>query len=234
MVTNIPKVVRVTWARAFRVVRSIYPPSDPFEDIAAPDDRPLIASGEAKSDPQVRDESGEIALVPSERRVRGPASTSVMAAFAHLSRNRPTRFSDGTYGVYYAGSGFDVALHQTVYHFERFMVATDEPAMTADFRELVGPVGGDLHDLRGDRRFAACLDENDYSVAQEQAGRLRRVHESSGLVYPSLRCQTGEAIAAFWPHVVGPPERLRHLACRWNGRRADGYLVYGESDWRAL
>ena len=157
-----------------------------------------------------------------------------MAPFCHVSPARQSRFSDGRYGVYYAGDRFEVALRETVYHFERFMRATEETPTRADFRELVGAVDAELHDLRGDDRFAFALDPDDYAPSQALGRRLRDGQDSNGLVYPSVRYPEGEAIAAFWPDVVNIPVQGRHLCYRWSGARTDAYLVYGEDDWRPL
>ena len=102
----------------------MYPPIDVFGDIADPADWELIAAAEAKTNPRVRDEIGAIQLVPPERHVAGPGANWAMAPFCHLSRDRPSRFSDGSYGVYYAGDRFEVALAEAVFHFERFIAAT--------------------------------------------------------------------------------------------------------------
>ncbi len=51
--------------------------------------------------PRLRNEAGAIHLVPPEERVTGPGATWVMAPFTHFNPNG-SRFSDGTYGVYYA------------------------------------------------------------------------------------------------------------------------------------
>ena len=228
----IPHLSRVRWQRTFRLVRSIYPPIDLFEDIADPADWQLIAAAEAKTNPRVRDQAGAIHLVPPERRVSGPGATWAMAPFCHVSRNRPSRFSDGSYGVYYAGNRFEVALAETVFHFERFMAATDEEPSTADYRELVGSLDTHLHDLRLAGAFDAQLDADDYTAAQSLALQLRDQHASNGIVYPSVRYPTGEAVAAFWPDVVGVPIQGRHLCYRWDGRRVDAWLVYGKDDWR--
>jgi hypothetical protein len=66
------------------------------------------------------------------------------------------------------------------------------------------------------------------------ARSLRDEADSDGFVYPSVRCPGGEALAAFWPDVVGIPIQGRHLCYRWDGRCADAYLIYGEPDWRPL
>ncbi len=231
----IPRLSRVRWQRTFRLIRSIYPPIDLFEDIADTADRQLIADAEAKTNPRVRDEIGAIHLVPRARRVSGPgASWAIMAPFCHVSRDRPSRFSDGSYGVYYAGDRFDVALAETMFHFERFMAATDEEPATADYLELISRIDADLHDLRDKAAFESALDADDYTAAQSLARELHRNHASNGIVYPSVRYTAGEAVAAFWPDVAGIPLQGRHLCYRWDGRRADAWLVYGEENWQPL
>ncbi len=228
----IPPLSRVRWRRTYRLIRTIYPPVDLFEDIADPGDWHLLAEAEAKTNPRVRDEIGAIHLVPVERRVSGPGASWAMAPFCHVSLDRPSRFSDGGFGVYYAGNRFEVALAETVYHFEQFMAATDEPPATVDYRELIGRIDAALHDLRGTDDFRAELDADDYSAGQALAAELRGRHGSNGIVYPSVRCPRGQAIAAFWPDVVGIPVQGRHLCYRWDGRRVDAWLVYGEENWR--
>ena len=144
-----------------------------------------------------------------------------MGPFVHVSPDRPSRFSDGTYGVYYAGDRFEVALFETVYHHGRFMAATAQDAgWTSEFRELVGAVHATLHNLRDDPRFAACLDPNDYVPGQALARRLR-ADGSDGIIYPSVRYSEGECLAAFWPDVVAIPVQGRHLAYHWNGERVE-------------
>jgi hypothetical protein len=224
----------VHWPKAVRIIRSIYPPVDLFEDIADPRDWELIASAEGKTNPRVRDAIGEIALVPPARRVSGPGASLVMAPFTHVSRARPTRFSAGDYGVYYCGDRFEVALAETVYHFERSMRATREPALVADYRELVGKVDLVAHDLRSPGAFADCLAPDDYAAAQALGERLRNQERSDGIVYPSVRLPVGQALAVFWPDRVSIPTQRRHLAYRWNGTRCDGYFVYGQERWRPV
>ena len=213
---------RVTWPKTHRIIRSRFPTIDLFEDIADPADWPALVTGEAKSNPRLAASIGALDLVPPTRRVGGTGASWVMAPFVHVSPDRPSRFSDGTYGVYYAGDRFEVAVFETVYHHGRFMAATAQPpGWTSEFRDLVGSVDADLHDLRGDTRFAApCLDPNHYGPAQDLARRLR-AGGSVGLVYPSVRYPDGDGLACFWPDVVGIPIQGRHLAYHWNGARVD-------------
>ena len=91
-------VRRVIWPRSVRIIRSIYPPIDLFEDIADPADWEALASAESKFNPRIRDSIGDLAKVPLARRVTGPGASWVMAPFVHCSPLRPGRFSDGTFG----------------------------------------------------------------------------------------------------------------------------------------
>lgn len=43
-------VARVRWSAARRIIRSVFPPIDLFEDIAAPEDWPLLIAAEQKTD----------------------------------------------------------------------------------------------------------------------------------------------------------------------------------------
>src|SRR5438105_2965031 len=95
-----PPSSEIDWRVSHRIIRSIYPPIDLFEDIADPADWDLITSVEEKTNPRVRDEIGDLSLVPVERRVSGAGASFVMAPFTHVSRDRPSRFSDGSYGVW--------------------------------------------------------------------------------------------------------------------------------------
>lgn len=230
----IPRVSRVRWRRTFRLIRSIYPPVDLFDDIADPADWELIADAEAKANPRVRMAMDAIRPIPIERSVSGPGANWAMAPFCHISGDRASRFGDGSYGVCYVGNRFEVALAESLYHFDRFMSATDEGPLVADYRELIGRIDAKLHDLRDAVEFGPALDADDYTAAQSLARELRQKHGSDGIVYPSVRYPAGEAVAAFWPDVIDIPVQGRHLCYRWDGSRADAWLVYGEENWQRL
>lgn len=227
-----PPVTPVDWPAGHRIVRTIYPPVWLFEDIAAPQDWDLIASAEAKTNPRVRDEIGDLSLVPPGRRIAGPTASFVMAAFTHVSPLRASRFSAGAYGVWYCGDRFEVALAETAHHFARFMARTNEPSGDAQYRELQAPIAGALHDLRG-KSFVDGLDAQDWSASQRLGATLKSAG-ADGLVYPSVRWPAGLAAALFWPDLVKlPVVQARTLQYHWDGAHMTRYFVMGESDWRA-
>jgi hypothetical protein len=164
-------VRRVIWPRSARIIRSIYPPIDLFEDIADPADWEALASAEAKFNPRIRDSIGDLAKVPVARRVTGPGASWVMAPFVHCSPLRPGRFSDGTFGLYYAGDSTEVAIAETIHHHTKTMLATAEaPGWTSQFRELIGSVDADLDDVSG---MADLLHPDDYTASQAFGAQRR-------------------------------------------------------------
>ena len=209
---------RVTWPRTYRIIRSIHPPIDLFEDIADPRDWEALAAVEEKTNPRVRGLIGDIGKVPKHRRVGGPNASYLMAPFVHSSPLRPGRFTDGSYGLYYAGDSEDVAIAETIHHHQRFMAATREaPGWTSDFRVLVGAVDADLDDVGS---VPGALDPDDYSASQA-LGRQLRAAGSDGVVYPSVRRAGGWCIGIFWPNVIPIPVQGAHYCYHWNGARVD-------------
>ena len=214
----------ISWHGAVRIIRSVFPPIDLFEDIADPADWPLIISAEQKTNPRLMETIGNIDLVPKERRIAGQGASYLMAPFTHVSTDRPSRFSNGTFGVLYAGSRFEVALFETLHHHARFMARTQEPAgWTSQFREIVLDASAQLHDLRD--RNAALGDvflPDDYSAGQALGSQLRAAG-SEGVVYPSVRYPDGECVGLFYPDRAANPIQGRHLDYHWNGTTVDLY-----------
>lgn len=215
------------WERSHRIIRTVYPPVDLFEDVADPALWELLVSAEAKLTPQVRNEVGNLSLVPVHRRVSGASASLVMGAFTHASRARPGRFSDGGFGVWYCGDRCEVALAETAHHFERFMQATDEAAGEADYRELTCAVGGEVCDIRHGDGHAACHDTASWSAGQA-LGRAIHAAEGDGVVYRSVRWPPGAAAALFWPDCIRlPVVQGRQFRYHWDGRRMSRYFVHG-------
>ena len=83
-------VVRVEWKPCWRIIPSRFPPIELFERVSDPGDLEAIYELESLTNPRLRDEVGDIRLVPPEDRVSGPGSSAIMAAFTHLEpRGQP-------------------------------------------------------------------------------------------------------------------------------------------------
>lgn len=227
---NIP-LSKIDWPGAVRIIRSIHPPIDLFEDIADPADWPLLISAEQKTNPRLIENIGALDLVPEDRRVGGPGSSYLMAPFTHISLDRPSRFSDGSYGILYAGGHFETALLETIHHHSRFMARTNEAAgWTSQFREVVLDIDARLHDLRaGSEEYEEALALNDYAVSQA-LGNTLRLSGSEGIAYPSVRHEGGQCAGLFFPDLAANARQGRHLDYHWDGERVDLYRNAGSGE----
>ena len=141
-----------------------------------------------------------------------------MAAFTHLNPEG-SRFTDGTYGVFYAANSLDTAIAESSHHRERFMRATVQGRMEIDMRVHVADLDGDLHDLRNQTStYPLIYRDADYSAGHSLAKSLRR-EGSDGIVYDSLRRNGGERAAVFRPRLLSNAKQERHLCYLWDGER---------------
>jgi RES domain len=229
------ETARVDWQAAWHIVAARYPPVDLFERVA---DDPavweVLIGLEQLTNPRVRDDVGAISLVPPERRVSGPNASFVMAPFTHVN-SKGSRFSDGSFGVYYAADRLETAVRETVHHFARFARDSGDPPRREAMRVLVGAVANTFHDVAtlAFAQRAAVLDPDDYEAGRALARRLRS-DGNAGLVYPSVRAPAGHCVAAFWPDVVGIPREERHLQYEWDGTRVARYFDFGSNRWVLL
>src|SRR4029079_18444295 len=95
-----PRPVSLRWHRIYRVVAAKHPPVNVFEDIVGARQLDMAWHIESLTNDRLRDESGELPLAADEDGLLGPGASIGMAPFTRLGR--PSRFSDGSYGVYYA------------------------------------------------------------------------------------------------------------------------------------
>jgi hypothetical protein len=219
-----PRAVTLRWQKIYRIVASRHPPVNVFEGILPARQMELGWFIEGLTNDRLRDESGEAPVMPDEDRVRGPGASIVMAAFTHTGF--PSRFSDGSYGVYYAGHSLETAVRETAYHRGKFLAATNEPACEVDMRAYVArPVQAFL-DIRGPR-FNHLHHPEDYATPQAYAKPLRN-EDHWGLVYRSVRHEGGECIAAFKPQAISIPVAAAALAYVWDGDRI--HKVYEKSE----
>ena len=218
----------VEWKRAWRVVPSKYPPIHLFEDLTHdPAEWELLAELESAVNPRVRQEMGDISLVPAELRVR---STAVMAPFVHLNP-MGSRFSDGSYGVYYAAEDLDTAIKETVHHLEIRLRAGNAAPDDMDQRAYVGPIEGEFLDLSTDPSEAAPLMAADTYEHSQKFGQQVRLAGNDGILFESVRHPGHMALAVFKPPCVTPPVQERHLRYDWDGERIRRYFDYSTDEW---
>jgi hypothetical protein len=218
--TPLPPSRRIRWAHAYRIVPSRFPPVGLFDRIADPKDIDAVMAIESLTNPRLREDMGALSMLPPGRRVSGPGTTPIMAAFTHIPPDG-SRFSDGHWGVFYAAHSVATAIEETVYHREAFLAATREPPTDVQVRCYSTSIAGRLHDIRGG--WAAEHDPDSYTASVALARQLRD-EGSNGIVYDSARHPGGECAAVFYPDLVAPCLQAEHFIYRWNGQHVEAVL----------
>jgi hypothetical protein len=214
---------RLNWNPAFRVIPSRFPAVGLFERVARPEDFDALYALEAMTNDRLRDEVGDIHLVPAEERLFGPGSTCIMAAFTHINP-QGSRFSDGSYGVFYCARKRATAIAEIRHHSALFMAATAEPPMRLQMRLYSVQAKGQVADLReaskGDPRI---VDPDDYAYPQS-IGRILRADGAQGILYTSVRHPGGECLAALRTGIVKNCLHAAYLEYHWNGQGIEAVL----------
>lgn len=212
---TLPKALIPDWSKQFRIIPSKFPPINFFEKLVKADQMAEIFYLESLTNDRLIEEIGDISLVLPEDRVCGKGSSIVMAAFTHIGKE--SRFTDGSYGIYYAAKDLKTAILETVFWREKFLAYTNESPCEVDMRVYIGEILKPLHDIRGPA-FKHLHDPNDYSSAQSYAAKLRSL-SSFGILYNSVRDEGGQCIGAFRPSAVSIPIQSKHLTYVWNGEK---------------
>lgn len=211
-------VGETTWKPSYRLIASRYPTVSLYDDIADPADLEVVFAIEALTNPRIRNDLGQLQLVPPEERVSGAGSTPIMAAFTHLNPEG-SRFSDGSYGVYYAAQDLDTAVAEVSHHRALFLSRTAEAAIDIDLRLITATLDAKLHDLRRLRGAAmAVYDPADYGAGQA-LGRQLREAGSWGVLYHSVRHRGGLCAGLFRPRALQAAREAAHIALHWDGSR---------------
>jgi hypothetical protein len=139
----------------------------------------------------------------------------INAAYTY-PRPEGSRFSDGERGAWYCAFNIETAMAEIVFHktveyqeINRFNDSVSYQAMLADFT-------APFHDLRGQPKFAECLDPRSYIASQLLAARLLD-RGSMGIIFPSVRHPGGTNLACFRPALVGNVRKDAAYRLTWSG-----------------
>jgi hypothetical protein len=206
---------QVDWHPAYRIVPTRFPSISLFDRVASAEDFEALYALEALTNDRIRDETGQIELVPHAERLYGPGSGPIMAALTHLNPDG-SRFSDGSYGVFYAAREKETAVAETQHHQARFLRATNHPPIQLQMRVYHVDVSGRLHDLRKPGADDAIHDPDSYAASQA-AGKALRIEGSNGIRYRSVRRQTGNCVAIFRTAALSNCRHASQMLYQWDG-----------------
>jgi RES domain len=125
----------------------------------------------------------------------------VNAAFTHASPFG-SRFNGPERGAWYAAFTRETSELEVAYHKSRELQEVNwQEKETFSYVDFLADFRGTFHDIRGDVRFADCLDASSYKASQRLAGELLE-RGSAGVVYPSVRHEDGTCTVCFRPALV--------------------------------
>jgi RES domain-containing protein len=207
----------------YRVILSRYPQIHLFERVSSPNDWEVLYAVESLTNPRLRDEVGDIRLVPPEDRVYGDGASWIMAAFTHPPVDaRGGRFNRD-FGLYYCTADEAVAIAESSFHRARFLRESRIEQTTQEMRVIRAQLGPTtLHDVRqlvGD----AIYDPDEYAVGQQLGYALRGV-KSFGVHCQSVRAE-GECYGVMRPKVLSDAIHWRYLRYHYD----QGAIVKVES-----
>lgn len=204
--------------QSYRIIPSHYPPIQLFEDLLDPHELEAAYLLEGLTNDRLQDQAGNIHLVDPADRVVGNGSTPIMAAFTHIGV--PSRFSNGSFGVYYVGLSLETAVAESMESQRRRLEATDEGPQVVAMRTCKAMVDAELVDVRGIERFHQVD-----SWAEGQAlGVQLKASNDIGIIYDSVRHPGGTCVAALRPTAIVPPAlQSVHYEYHWDGDRFTHY-----------
>jgi hypothetical protein len=215
----IPPRSHIRLADTCRLIPSLYPTSGILDRVATPHDLPFIFELESWTNDRISSEIGLLHRIPPDEWVTGkPMASVVMAAFCH-PRPGGGRFNGSDRGAWYAGTDFETAQAEVVYHRTRELEEVGVLETCVQVRLYLADFDTEFHDLRArSPRNAPHHDPNSYAASQSLASRLLAAG-SKGVIYRSVRYRGGTCLACFRPKRILNVRPDAHYEFRWEGHR---------------
>jgi len=199
----------------YRLIRAAHPEVNLYADLDVPtEDWDVLHQIESITNARLRDERGEATIVEDLHRAKGPGSSIIMAAFTHINPSG-SRFSDGTYGVFYSADLEETCAREVAFHCARFLGDTQQPPQSMAYRLIKAGLMGSFFNLF--HQDWAWLRSDDYAKCQELGRKTRSVIDF--LNYESVRHPHNNAYAVFRPNSLSEARHVRYVDFFWDGKR---------------
>lgn len=131
-----------------------------------------------------------------------------------------SRYTDGSFGVWYGSQSIETTVAETAYHFARELAGRGQHhhdwPITRERRVHIAHVDALLFDLRGKQAdFPALLAPDSYAFTQ-QVGRAVHEGHHPGLLAPSARRANGVNVDVFSPAYLSNPRDCCYLTYRFH------------------
>lgn len=208
----------VNWRPSYRIIYEHPPDREIFAAVADEGDIDALLELERMTSARALRENEPEGLLRELDAVTGTGKNFVAAAFSYFKPGG-SRFSDGSWGVYYCAEKLRTAVKETVFHTSEFLKRTQEPPCRLSMFVIMANLRGELFDLRNHQKtFPQYYRPADYAASQT-FGREVMNEKGNGIAYSSVRDPDGGSCAAvFRPRVLSHARRERRLLYEWDGK----------------
>jgi len=180
---------------AYRLIPSQFPPIGLFDTVATAADLAAVMDLVGWTNDRLVAE--RVARLPQSEWVYGtPNASIVMAAFLHVASGG-MRFNRPELGAWYASDDIRTAAAEVGHHLRREASARSVPTMSRTYRTYTATLLGDYLDIRGQQTKYPDIYASDRYDASQQFGEDVRASSDAGILYISLRHQSGSNVVAF-------------------------------------
>jgi RES domain-containing protein len=151
-----------------------------------------------------------------------PHAAFINAAFTYWRPREQNRFNGPGRGAWYAALHADTCIAEVSFHLVRELERVNHFSATVDYAEMFASFAGQFADLRHVKPVPVCLNPDiaiGYPAGNAFADTVR-ADGKNGIVYPSVRHDSGTCLVALWPTAVQSVTQGRVLRLQWNGGRA--------------
>lgn len=214
MVENI--IVELTKQKSHRLINSKFPPINLFDDVADAEEFEFLFDLQARTNPRILNEVGDISLVSIEEIPFGITGCSyATASFTHVNPNG-SRFSDGSFGALYMADKIETAIAETRHHQSIYFTNIEGLAYdTITMRGLSCCFSGELIDITS-KYDEDIYHSTDYTTAQNFGTQLRK-QGCEGIQYKSVRKKDAVCWMLLTPKKVIKIEQTGHYEFIWDG-----------------
>ena len=185
---------------AHRLIPSQFPPIGLFDTVATAAD--LSAVMELVGWTNDRLVAERIDRLPQSEWVYGaPNSSIVMAGFLHVAPGG-MRFNGPGLGAWYAAGDIRTAAAEVGHHLRREAAARNAATMSRTYRAYTATLPGNYLDIRGQQVTRPDVYASERYDVSQKLGEDIRASGGAGLLYDSLRRQTGVSVVAHRPRNI--------------------------------
>jgi len=192
----------------YRIIPTRKPRINLYEDIVSENELEILYSIEIRTNSRIREEYNETKRIKDADKYTGKNAHLINSAFLYYSNAKPTRFSNGSYGVFYCAEELECAIEETKYHRLKFLQSTNEKTATLQMSVLVGNLEGRFCDIRN-KPLVKIYYPDDYTYSQEFGLQIKKENKD-GVAYDSVRYKSGTCYAILKPNII---KKIREIQC---------------------